>query len=582
MEENRMAYTTEKNTQILIALMKKHGCRKIVASPGTTNICFVASVQYDPFFELYSAVDERSAAYIACGLAEESGEPVALSCTGATASRNYMSGLTEAFYRKLPILVITSTQYTGRIGHNIPQVIDRSVSMNDIKRFSVELPEIYNAETEWFCYIKINEALLELRHHGGGPVHINLTTTYSGDFSCLELPNVNMIQRIESEKEMPELTGDKVAVFVGTHKKWSKKLTYEVERFCEKYNAVVIHDHASNYEGEYGVLANLVTNQECRKASCQKMDLLIHIGNTSGAYMKAEPDRVWRVNPDGALRDTFKKLEYVFEMDEETFFEKYAEENMVPRGTEYAEEWKREREYLFQRIPELPFSNLWIAQQMSSYMPKNCVMHFGILNSLRAWNIFTLQKSIRCYANTGGFGIDGCVSTLLGASLQDKDKLYFGIVGDLAFFYDMNSIGNRALGNNFRLLVINNGKGTEFRNYNNLAARFGDIADQYIAAAGHFGNKSSKLLKHYAEDLGFIYLSATNKEEFLEHMDFFISEDKKDKPVIFEVFTSSEDESAALRLVNRIDEKQEIGKSRKLIKDLIGEKGVEIVKKIIH
>lgn len=77
--------------------MKSHGIRKIIASPGNTNITFVGSVMNDPYFQVYSCIDERSAAYMACGMAEESGEPVALSCTGATAARNYPSGLTEAF-----------------------------------------------------------------------------------------------------------------------------------------------------------------------------------------------------------------------------------------------------------------------------------------------------------------------------------------------------------------------------------------------------------------------------------------------------------------------------------------------------
>ena len=99
-------YTSERNVQILIALMKHHGVKRVVASPGTTNITFVASLQNDPFFEMYSAADERSAAYIACGLAAETGEPVALTCTGATASRNYLPGLTEAYYRKLPVLAV--------------------------------------------------------------------------------------------------------------------------------------------------------------------------------------------------------------------------------------------------------------------------------------------------------------------------------------------------------------------------------------------------------------------------------------------------------------------------------------------
>ena len=92
----KKGYTDERNAQIIISLMKKNGIKKIVASPGATNICFVASLQYDPYFEIYSAADERSAAYIACGLAAESGETVALSCTGATSSRNYMPALTEA------------------------------------------------------------------------------------------------------------------------------------------------------------------------------------------------------------------------------------------------------------------------------------------------------------------------------------------------------------------------------------------------------------------------------------------------------------------------------------------------------
>lgn len=70
----------------------------------------------------------------------------------------------------------------------------------------------------------------------------------------------------------------------------------------------------------------------------------------------------------------------------------------------------------------------------------------------------------------------------------------------------MNAIGNRHVGNNVRILMVNNGKGTEFRQYNHHASYFGDSADEFVAAAGHYGNQSPKLVKHYAEDLGFEYL----------------------------------------------------------------------------
>ena len=176
-------YTVEKHTQILIALLKAHNIRKIVISPGTTNVTFVGSVQSDPYFELYSSVDERSAAYIACGLARESGEPVVLSCTGATASRNYAPGLTEAYYSNIPVLAVTSTQYQGRVGHLCAQVIDRSSQMKDLVKKSIQLREIHTKEDEWHTETSVNDALLELRRHGCGPVHINLMTTYSTDFS---------------------------------------------------------------------------------------------------------------------------------------------------------------------------------------------------------------------------------------------------------------------------------------------------------------------------------------------------------------------------------------------------------------
>ena len=578
-------YTVEKNAQILISLMKKHGVRKVVASPGATNVCFVASIQQDPYFEVYSSVDERSAAYIACGLAEESGEAVALSCTGATASRNYVSGLTEAYYRKIPILAITSTQFTGRVGHNIPQVIDRSASMNDIQRLSVELPVIYSAEEEWLCCVKANEALLDLKHHGGGPVHINLTTTYSNEYSCKELPEARFIDRICVDDTFPKLSGEKIAIIVGAHSKWEERLTKLVDKFCEKYNAVVLYDHTSNYTGNYGVLANLITNQELYRPDCQSMDVLIHLGNVSGAYMTLYPDKVWRVNPDGEICDTFKKLEYVFEMKEEVFFNYYVTHAPnLSKNVTYAEEWKKEREKILSKIPDLPFSNIWIAQQMSKELPENSVLHLAILNSLRSWNLFDMAKSIRGYSNTGGFGIDGCVSSLIGASLANPEILYFGIIGDLAFFYDLNSIGNRHIGNNVRLLIINNGKGTEFRNYNHNAAKFGNDADKYIAAAGHFGNKSSVLLKHYAEDLGFKYCSASTKEEFLSNIEFFVSNKHYDQPILFEVFTSSENESDALKLVSRIDmgENQQTNVAKKIVKSILGESGVKTIKKIIN
>jgi 2-succinyl-5-enolpyruvyl-6-hydroxy-3-cyclohexene-1-carboxylate synthase len=235
-------------------------------------------------------------------------------------------------------------------------------------------------------------------------------------------------------------------------------------------------------------------------------------------------------------------------MDEKMFFENYFKANeYVKEKNEYFNWCKKQLSVLRNHIPELPFSNIWIASKLANAIPKNSVVHLGILNSLRAWNFFEFPRCVESSSNVGGFGIDGAVSTLIGASLVNNDKLYYLVVGDLAFFYDMNSLGNRHIKNNVRILLINNGKGTEFRNAGHNAAVFADDADKYIAAANHFGNKSSELVKNYVQSLGFLYLSASNKEDFLKVCSVFLDEKIEDRPMVFEVFTDNQDESDALQ-----------------------------------
>lgn len=580
-------YSDEKNVQILIVLLKAHNIKDIVVSPGATNVSFVASCQQDSYFNMYSCVDERSAAYIACGIAAETGNPVVLSCTGATASRNYLSGLTEAYYRKLPILAVTSSRPSGWIGHDIQQVTDRRNPPSDTALMSAQIPIIHDADEEWAYTVKINEALLELRHRGGGPVHINLETTYSLDFSVETLPEVPAIYRISEEDIFPEIGGGKIGICVGAHKVWSKELTDAVDDFCAKYDAVVLCDQTSNYRGKYRVLSTIVCSQRRENSGLRDFDLLIHIGDVTGATFAFNTEKVWRVCEDGKIKDTFRKLRMVFEMSELRFFRYYADISPIKENlSNQYRQWISECERLYNLMPELPFSNMWIAQETISHLPNNSALHLGIYNTLRSWDFFESPETVNCFCNTGGFGIDGNISTLLGASLAKPDQLCFGVVGDLSFFYDMNVLGNRHMTSNLRLLIINNGKGVEFRQHINRAAQFGDDTDVYIAAGGHYGKKSKKLVRHYAEDLGFTYLSASDKNEYREALKLFVSSDKYEKSIVLEVFTNAEDEDAALLAARTVDsamyEDYSEGSAKKMLKKVLGKKGVKAVKKLIN
>ncbi|MFA6866943.1 MAG: thiamine pyrophosphate-binding protein [Clostridia bacterium] len=575
-------YTDEKNVQIVIALLKEHGIRKVIASPGSTNLTFVRSIQIDPYFEVYSSADERSAAYMACGLAEETGKPVVISCTGATASRNYLPGLTEAYYRKLPVLAITSTRDISKYGHHEDQVIDRSIIQKDVAKLSVTLPTIKNNNDVWECEIKANCAILELKRQGGGPVHINLTTTYNRSYTTCKLPQVNVINRITDTDAFPSFPQGKTGIFVGSHKIFTKEQTLAIDNFCATNNAIVICDHTSGYIGKYKILFPLLCSQQNLDKSIFMPDLLIHIGEISGFYSSftGKAKQVWRVSEDGEIRDTFHCLRYVFEMTENKFFEYYTKRDIKGTSNNYFKLWSNKIDELTKKIPELPFSNVWIAQQLSKILPKNSVIHFGILNSLSSWNYFKLSDSVISNSNVGGFGIDGCLSSLVGASLTNINKLYFGVIGDLAFFYDMNVIGNRHVGKNLRILLINNGKGMEFKIKNNPGMEFGEETDEYIAAARHYGNKSPKLVRHYVTDLGFEYLSASNKEEFEQIYKKFITPEITGKSKLFEVFTNDEDEKMAPILMSQIETSFK-GNTKQLAKKILGKEGIKIIKKII-
>jgi len=572
-------YTDEKNAQIVISLLKAHGIKRVIASPGGTNMALVGSMQRDSFFTLYSAVDERSAAYMACGLAHETGEPVVISCTGATASRNYMPGMTEAYYRKLPVLAITSVLATSKVGHLVAQVIDRSTKPKDVAKFSVSLPIVKDDEDIWECEVKVNQSILELWRHGGGPVHINLPTIYSRSYNVATLPKCRKIERIKQNDIFPPLKG-KIAVVVGAHRKFTANEQECLDRFCASNDAVVFCDHTSSYNGLYKVQFSLVATQSLMDRSADKPDITIHIGEVSGDYplLSLPGAEVWRVSEDGEVRDTFRKLRYVFEMDESTFFTKYSR-NSTPANS-YLKTCLGQLEDIRMYIPDLPFSNIWIASRLAQLMPENCVVHFGILHSLRSWNLFDLPQTVTSASNVGGFGIDGSLSSVIGASLADESKLYFCILGDLAFFYDLNALGSRHVTSNLRILLVNNGKGTEFRNYSHAAAHFGEEADEFISAAGHFGSKSRTLVRNISQDFGFEYLSASSKSEFDAVYDKFIDPSVENRPIVFEVFTDSEDESDSLETIRSI--KRDPQKAAKnYVKRIMGEKSVKVVKSIL-
>lgn len=542
-DQNTGTYTIEKHTQILISLMKEYGINNIVASPGTCNMNFVYSVQNDSYFNVVSCVDERSAGYMACGIAQTTGRPVALSCTGATSSRNYMSALTEAYYSKLPVLAITSSRDSFMINNGIDQITDRLHHPKDIVVYSTEIGEIENETEKAYCELEVNRALSKLTINKGGPVHINLITHFSKDFTVGTLPMCSRIEVINTSDNLPPIP-DGSAIMIRPNVPIDIELQDLIEEFSDKYGVPVIGDNLSNYKGKNFVNISLMADQ--KENNNLKFDTIISVGEIN-RYIPISCRKSWRISEDGNIQDYYLNLQYFFNMTFKEFLKKYL--SIKSNKIQIKSELKKIYNEMNNKIPELPFSNLWIARVTSPRLPENSVLYLGIYSTLKNWNYFAVPQSVYCYSTVGGFGIDGGISSMVGASVVNRNRVHFAIVGDLAFYYEMNVLGNKHIGSNVRIMVINNNGGNSLINGNGLPDT--ENMTIYVGAPNHYGGNDSIVIKAFAEALGYLYLYAENKEEYLSQVNTFINGDIG-KPIVFEVKTTHENEAKALNVITHL------------------------------
>lgn len=582
-------YTILENARIVLALLKKHNIRHIVLSPGGSNIPIVQGVQQDPFFKCYSVVDERSAMYFAIGLYLQTGEIIATSCTSAQATRNYVPGLTEAFYKKVPILAITMSKHPRYLGQEYMQCpIQTSLPVDAVKK-SFSLPRICNEHDRALCVRMANEAILELTHHSKGPVQLNIeeldNETWVLDDNIKSLPDVRKISRFNywDSFNPKELSGQKIMLLIGEHIPFTEEERIAIEKFSASHNVFVYSNHTSNYSGKYSLNANLFTGRLPQELFQKKYcpDILITVGGLTGDYfiygrLFNSPEKAfehWRIDLDGNVVDTYGKLTRIYQMRTEDFFSRVVGDQEDEHS--YFNIWK-EGVVSMNYDVDIPLSNLYAAQKLCGRIPDGSYINFAILNSLRVWSWVKIPSSVKAFSNLAAFGIDGCMSVAIGESVV-TDELCFHITGDLAFFYDMNALGIRHIKNNLRIILCNNNGGMEFK--------FGGVKNtdigSYIAADNHFKNSEG-----WAMTNGFEYHAAHSKSEFDSLIDKFVA--PSDRPILIEIFTNPDNERTANNLLCNANWRSTSLKDKMkrevkcAVMDVFGDKGVKFIKKVIN
>lgn len=545
-------YNILKNVQIVISILKEYNIKHLVLSPGSRNVPFVHSVEEDPFFDCYSVVDERGAGFFALGLAKKLNQPVLISCTSSTASSNYLPAIRQAAEEGVMLIALTADRNPIFRGQMENQMIEQPDMYGLYCRKSVDLPTVNSDADFKYCERLVNEALLELDHHGTGPVQINFPA-FRGftEFPVKELPKCRKIVRYLPEESdskwenaVKELHKNKrILILFGEGQGYNEEQKKLLKKFFEKFNCAVSVEHMSNINDEE-VIRTYPFTEGAGSGVIEEVlpDILITMqGNYTSSIKEKFRDHNhfihWRVDQSGEIIDTFNCLRAVFECTDQEFFQRILAltGNEICGEKEYYNLWKSKVESII--FPDLGFTNFNAIGKICSIIPAGSILHLSILNSIRMANFFDVAENVKVYANVGAYGIDGCFSTFLGQAAERKEKSFL-IIGDLSFLYDANALQMNKIDSNVRIAVINNYGGGEF--YNSYANTGIEDISRHIAA-GHNSEIASLI-----RNLKFQYLSAHNQKELEEGLKIFASDDAV-SPIILEVFTDIVEDANTLR-----------------------------------
>lgn len=545
-------YSDKKNILQLVALLKEHDISKVVLCPGSRNSPIVHTLANHPFFTCYSITDERSAGFFALGLALHGGKPAAVCCTSGTALLNIHPSVAEAFYQKVPLVVISADRPAAWIGQMDGQTLPQPGVFGSLVKKLVNLPEVHANEDEWYCNRLVNEALLELNHHGKGPVHINVPISEPlFQFTTKELPEVRVITRYQGlniyDREYNELIErlnryNKRMIVVG-----QMSLIYLFEKKISK----LLYKHftwLTEHTGNRTIPGIPVKNFDAAIYSLQeetldKMvpDLVITYGGhivskrLKTFLRKHPPKEHWHVSADGEVVDLYGSLTTVIEMDPFEFLEKiaYLLEN---KPTDFPRLWENNTRNLPE--PELPYSEMTAIGTLIRSLPTPSALHLGNSSTVRYAQLFTLPDDVEVCCNRGTSGIEGSLSTAVGYAAA-SDKLNFVVIGDLSFFYDMNALWNGNFGRNLRILLLNNGGGEIFEALPGLSM---SEKTHHFVTANHTTSAQG-----WAIERGFSYSGIHTSDELQEAMKTFTQPEQADCPMFMEVFTNKAEDIRLLK-----------------------------------
>lgn len=477
-------YSDKEIVQIIADIAVKNNLKRVVISPGSRNAPLSIAFARDERIETFVLVDERSAAFFALGMAQQSNEPVGLVCTSGTALLNYAPAVAEAYYQRIPLVVISADRPLEWIDQDDSQAIRQQEALKGVVKGVYQLPvSVQGADDRWYANRLVNEAFNTALSGRKGPIHLNVPfrEPLYGLKPYLE-KNERIVRTINPVGDLSDdaletlsstiRSSSKVLVLAGQTDP-SAELQRALERFSSLPQVVVLTETISNLSSPNFIttIDRVITSFSEEELPEYMPELLISFGGPVVSKIIRRmirfcpPVHHWYIGKGEPLIDTFGALTERIDLSPEVFFRQLVPE-AEPVTSDYATRWKMRDGQQTQKheafLQTAEWSDLKVFSILLPSIPQGSHLQVGNSSTVRYAQLFKGCPALHIRGNRGTSGIDGSTSTAAGASVVFEGQTIL-ITGDMSFMYDSHAFWNPYLTSRFKVIVIKNGGGGIFR-----------------------------------------------------------------------------------------------------------------------
>ena len=467
--------------QVLINLLKDHEIKHVVFSPGSRNAPLVLGFNSENYFTKHVVVDERSAGFVALGIAQQKEEPVVICSTSGSAVLNYAPALAEAFYQKVPIIAITADRPPEWINHGEGQSMNQKNVFQNFVAESFNFPMLDHPDGLWQTGIMTNEAIHTV-FSKMKPVHINFP--FREPLYNTSPQNIRKARKVVLTKSFESIGRDdldklasnwnnssKKMVICGSVKP-SKKLNKLINELNEDSSVTVLTETTSNLYSEKFISCIDRVLERIGSDPNFIPEIVLTIGNSiiskklKTLLRKYNPIHHWHVEKTERAQDIFSSLTQLIPISPISFLEQINPLLIASPNGNYGNKWFNEHKVAGENhikfLKNCQWSDLKAHHIIQSHLPKKCNLQMGNSSSVRYIQLFQNQSEIKYNGNRGVSGIDGSTSTAFGAAIINNGPTVL-ITGDLSFIYDTNALWNQSPPKNLKIIVVNNEGGGIFK-----------------------------------------------------------------------------------------------------------------------